>query len=425
MPKPEESVVATSTQVRPASSVTPDALYQLGRYYQGSLRYAEAVKAFQGALAADAQFADAHNGLGVVYAEQGRYDEAISEFRAAIELQPALPYLHANMGYAFLLQGKNGEALVALQGAQLLEPGNEKVAEFLALARGRLRDTIDLSAAADRTTSGQEVATMPMSDAEGPSALRDSQLVVTGPAAMTDETALVLAMGELEPAAAVTLEAEQFAAPPPATAPLINSSDVAFATANQTLPGLFDVREADTPTVAEPPPDHEQQLMAALAALQETRAMYGSDFPAPVVAASATETRSARSARVESGERKGAERPSARRQFALEISNGNGVHGLAKSLAIALQKRGLPSRRITNSPGFRQSATEILYRVEYREQAARVKSMLPAQVVLVQSTTLRSDVHVKVVLGRDFRDLQALLPSQISKLAVNGTPGVR
>jgi hypothetical protein len=29
------------------------------------------------------------------------------------------------------------------------------------------------------------------------------------------------------------------------------------------------------------------------------------------------------------------------------------------------------------------------------------------------------------VLGRDFRDLQALLPSQKLKLAVNGAPGVR
>jgi len=419
MPKPEEAVVPTSTQVRPASSLTPDALYRLGRYYQGSLRYAEAIKAFQGALAADAKFADAHNGLGVVYAEQGRYDEAISEFRAAIELQPALPYLHANMGYAFLLQAKNKEALVALQGAQRLEPGNESVRELLALARGRLRDNIDLTAAAEGTTIGYEAVAIPIPDAKGPAASRDTQLVVTQPGP------IVFALAEMDNSTGVTLEAEQPTTTIATTEPAIHSSVLAFAPVNQTLPRLLYVQGGDAPVVSEPPTDHEQQLMMAVAALRETRATGGSDFRADVVAAQATETLAPRSAGHEASERKDPVRSAARRQIALEISNGNGVRGLARRLATALQERGLHAKRVTNSAGFRQSATAILYRGEYRKEAEQIKSMLPAEVLLVQSRALSSDVHVKVILGRDFRDLQALLPSQISKLAVNGTPGVR
>jgi Tfp pilus assembly protein PilF len=73
---------AQSAQYR---SVEPEAMYRLGRYYQGQTRYVEAALAYREALRLNPQLADAYNGLGVTYAEQGRYGEAVEALRTAVE----------------------------------------------------------------------------------------------------------------------------------------------------------------------------------------------------------------------------------------------------------------------------------------------------------------------------------------------------
>ena len=138
--------LTTSSQpwtVQPAFSVNhagpkADAMYRLGRFYQGQRRYAEAIAAYRQALAMDAGYADAQNGLGVIYAEQGRHDEAVKAFQAAIAASPRAAYLHNNLGYVLLLQGSNKKAVEVLEEARRLEPGNAKVRDNLVIGYERL-----------------------------------------------------------------------------------------------------------------------------------------------------------------------------------------------------------------------------------------------------------------------------------------------
>jgi len=117
-----------------------EAMYRLGRLYQGQARYAEAIAAYRRALAQDPGYVDANNALGVIHAEHGRYDAAEREFHIAIALAPDAAYLRSNLGFALLLRGSNEEAARVLEEAKRLDPDHETVLFNLRLANRRLSE---------------------------------------------------------------------------------------------------------------------------------------------------------------------------------------------------------------------------------------------------------------------------------------------
>jgi hypothetical protein len=102
--------------------------------------------------------------------------------------------------------------------------------------------------------------------------------------------------------------------------------------------------------------------------------------------------------------------------FKLEVSNGNGVAGMARRVARFLDRRGVSTGRLTNDATFQRPTTEVQYRVGYRADALRVGSMLPKPVAAMETKTLRSDIHVRVVLGHDLRNDTALFDVPRSKI---------
>jgi len=115
-----------------------DALYQTGRYYQGQIRYGEAIAAYQQLLLANPDHVDAHNALAVIYANLGQYEQAESHFKEALSSAVDAGYLYNNLGYTYLLQGRDAEALAALEKAKSLSPDNERVAVNLSVAAFRV-----------------------------------------------------------------------------------------------------------------------------------------------------------------------------------------------------------------------------------------------------------------------------------------------
>ena len=86
----------------------------------------------------------------------------------------------------------------------------------------------------------------------------------------------------------------------------------------------------------------------------------------------------------------------------LEISNGNGVTGMAKQVSDYFRQAGYSGARLTNHQTFQQKQTEIYYRSGFHKQAEHIIQLLPAQVKAIESEDLRGDIHVKILLGRDF-----------------------
>jgi tetratricopeptide (TPR) repeat protein len=95
--------------------------------------------------------------------------------------------------------------------------------------------------------------------------------------------------------------------------------------------------------------------------------------------------------------------------FKLEISNGNGVLGLAKRVAGRLVDAGVRTARLTNQRPFDQPTTEVQYREGYAAAAAALASKLQRPVQVKPKRDLASHIDVRLVLGKDVLSDVALL----------------
>jgi Tetratricopeptide repeat/LytR cell envelope-related transcriptional attenuator len=334
----------TPAQSAEYRSIEPEAMYRLGRYYQGQTRYVEAVLAYREALRLNPLLADAYNGLGVTYAEQGRYGEAVEALRTAVELSPTAAYLQGNLGYALLLIGSNEEALQTLERARSLDPTNEKVVSNVRLAQQRLEHLEERRSVAETPT----VRDVP------------SQMEARIPVVTVDHAGV----------------------------PTSDAKSITVSPNVYELQDLEDFRAA----AAQPPDAMESSARVVNAELSQATNQKD-DSPALQ------------------------ERHAAPRTFRLEISNGNGVTGLAKRVARVFDRHGFQTARVTNHKGFRQTTTVVQFRPGHSAEANEVRTMLsPEHVPIVLSDTLRSDIHVRVLLGKDLRSETALVPPDASVL---------
>ena len=98
----------------------------------------------------------------------------------------------------------------------------------------------------------------------------------------------------------------------------------------------------------------------------------------------------------------------ATRAYRLEVSNGNGVAGLARKVSELLVEPGMLSPRLTNQEPYAQRMTEIQYRDGYAAAAASLGERLPPGAPARKSERLRFDTDVRVVLGADCAGPDAL-----------------
>lgn len=87
--------------------------------------------------------------------------------------------------------------------------------------------------------------------------------------------------------------------------------------------------------------------------------------------------------------------------FRLEVSNGNGVTGMARYVGTLLAAEGLPRARLSNQRPFVEPQSRIEYRAGFASQARALSERLPGRPSLVAATALRPVTDVRVVLGHD------------------------
>lgn len=270
---------------------SPQAWYDLGRYYQGQERHALAVPALENAVAADGTFVEARNRLGVSYALLGRHADAIRQLETAAQAAPEAAHIYSNLGYAHYLKGDYSEAAAALQQAIALDPANRRAQHNLGIVYAQLGEpTKARHAYAKAATTPQQPVTVTM----------------------------------------------------PAAAEASHSRIV------QVAPSIYELR------------------------------------PRPVSTAAVTP----------------AGRPSERRAR-VEVSNGNGVTGMARRVGTYLKDSGFAAARLTNQHGFGVAATRVEYRDGYEAEARQVAAAMQRSVDIAPSTTLRHDIGVRLVLGKD------------------------
>lgn len=92
----------------------------------------------------------------------------------------------------------------------------------------------------------------------------------------------------------------------------------------------------------------------------------------------------------------------------VEVSNGNGVEGLARRVGIFLRESGYPGTRLTNQKPFNVGVSQIQYRQGYEAAAQSLRQTMPGQPTLVLTESLRGDIQIRLLLGRDFSAQQAI-----------------
>lgn len=340
-----ETALSESWRIKSVYSVnskteTPEALYQLGRYYQGQQRYAQAATAYRRALqASNNTLVEAHNGLGVIYAGQGLYNEAIAEFKAAISHAPGAGYLYNNLGHTFYLQGTYPDAVYALEQASILDPGNPRVLQNLNQAYAKLEGaTKPLESNLASSQVSQPIT--PLTPPNTPSANQEPELETFAQA----------------PAPDIKFEASQDNYTVTPTASIQTRLETV-----QVAPNIFELRERENPV----------KIATA-------------DITPPITS---------------------------KVQRHLEVSNGNGITGFAKKMSGFLKGHGFQATRITNQRPFQIDVSQIQYRPGYKDAAQRLKSTLPGNLELVQSTELRQDIQTRLLLGKDMQQHMAQLES--------------
>lgn len=339
--------------VRNSGGVDSEAMYRIGRYYQGQMRYDDAVGAYCRALAMDSRNVEARNALAVAYSLQGLALDAEREFRAAIAQSPGLSHLHGNLGYLYLQLGRVEEARAALQEAVRLDPANARALTRLAWAGGDLKAAVEAAAAA----AVAPAATAPVAAIAEPAATAAVAPKASAMARIPADTlpALPVAAGTKAPATIAELVGS---GPAASTADLVSLA-----------PNVWELR----PRVA-PRPEHQApKLLAGIA--QTDRAIAPGAIP---------------------------------RLVRLEIANGNGATGLARRVGGYLRSLGMSAPRLTNQRPFDQRRTQIQY-VSGMEYAARdLRFTLDTPADLVLTPKIERNAQMRVVLGRDFHEIEAV-----------------
>ena len=118
-------------------------------------RPADALAAFERALALDPLSPQALNNVGVVRRELGRLTDSEKAFRQVIELTPRLAFGHYNLGHTLFLQGRFQAALSAYAEGQALDLEKNPVqASRLALCKVATGDTEGALRELQRATNG-------------------------------------------------------------------------------------------------------------------------------------------------------------------------------------------------------------------------------------------------------------------------------
>jgi len=91
----------------------------------------------------------------------------------------------------------------------------------------------------------------------------------------------------------------------------------------------------------------------------------------------------------------------------LEISNGNGVTGMARALARQIDAPSLRVTRLSNQPGFAVRHTRIEYDAAHVDAARRLAQRVGS--VHLQEVDHRAPANLRLVLGRDLAQRGAML----------------
>jgi Flp pilus assembly protein TadD len=330
--------------VRPVSTLSASH-YKLGRYYQQQGKYAQAIEAFTKAIRNDSRYCKAYNGIAMCYDALRRYNLAHESYDHALQCDPQGAYIYNNYGLSSLLCGNYEKGLTLLLEAAQLSEDNNRIQNNVLLAQGLI----------DRNKKTGQFALQ----WEGIPFRAQTHVEQE---VREDEQALMNQVCEI-PGASRFWEKQ--------------NAGVVERVPFETVGGLPAVSREAGP---ERDSSFEINIRKVRLIAEKTikRVTQGQTASIP-------------------------KRPNAD----VEVSNGNGVTGMAKKCAAYFSGHDFSVRRITNAKHFSYAESMIFYREGYLQVAKKLSMVIPGfqEMKKVESFD-RASVDVRVLLGKDLVKMQ-------------------
>jgi tetratricopeptide (TPR) repeat protein len=363
---------------------------RLARFHHERGHMALALGAYAQSLALDANQLEARNAVAVIEAQQGNLESARKALVALVNDYPGEAQPHTNLGYVQYLMGDYAGSAQTLRRAMALGAG-PKAFQNLQLAEAAMGKA---SGAEAQQLAAAPAAPVPVAAAPAavapsvvtPSVVAPSVVApsVVPPDAAKPNTAL-LAEAEPAPAAASSPRKE-----PQQLSVLPSPSAREIAGRMELIKIAGNVYELKARVAAEPAAAPVIPAAPNIAAVAPK--------PAVQAVAQADKVRMAR----------------------LEVSNGNGVTGMARRFRGLLGQMGIPVERLSNSRPYNQVTTIIQYSPGFEKQAASLQKALQGKAQIASKQLTASDV--RLVLGKDAQVSMAAVSEAIatSKVAMHG-----
>lgn len=117
-----------------AQPANPEAYMSLGKAYDASRLYDQAVDAYRHVIRLDPGNFEGHINLGLAAYQAGRYREAANAYESALKLQSQSVAALIKLGAAYLILGEYSYAVSALKKAAAIEPKNPQARYNLGVA---------------------------------------------------------------------------------------------------------------------------------------------------------------------------------------------------------------------------------------------------------------------------------------------------
>lgn len=360
---------------------------RLARFHHERGQLALALGAYAQSLALDANQLEARNAVAVIEAQRGDLELARKALLVLVKDYPAEAQPHTNLGYVQYLMGDHAGAAQSLRRAMALGAGpkafqNLQLAEA-ALGKVPAEEAPQLAAAA---VPAVVAAVAPAPAAPAPAAVAPS--VTAQPIAATS----ILVPTAVAPLVPAPLKAAPAAATPEESMPNLALLSEAPAAPAAPRADRSEPQQLTTlPSNAAREVASHMELIKVAGNVYELKARVADEpaaapvAPAAPVIAAVVQEPSVQADQV--------------RMARLEVSNGNGVTGMARRFRGVLGQMGIPVDRLSNSKPFRQVATTIQYSPGFEKQALSLQKALQGKVLLSSRQLASSDV--RLVLGKD------------------------
>ena len=367
--------IKTTTNADLIKADRPDQYYEIGRAYQKNGNYSQAAIAYQKSLQLDPSFTQSITGLATLYADQKLYVVSIPLFEQAVKLMPdAVNY--NNLGYAYFLNKEYMKANSALKQAIDLKPDYLQAKKNLELINGNQSTT------AYKATSKQLIVSDPLKpiDNHSKKLILNSQIESEKLNTSVDKSQVFNQDSRNEIAKA-------------------DSESTMIQTAN----GLYELNVKNPIVISENinntpktvAPNISKELVVALSGGISFKHM-----PAISKLFGATETALATFSLSDNN------------KF-VEIINGNGIKGMARTIASKFEVNNNVQTKVADAKRFNQMKTHIQYKSGYRDDAVNLNHHLLNRPYLIRNDKLPSNVSLRLVLGKD------LLPGFNSAMMAN------